>query len=84
MTVKINLSKLPTSAIEAVLNHFIELDDVRTSGDNALVNALLGVPDLPASIRSMVTSWAATCNEVSQKSEAEIARIVSGRPRQLN
>lgn len=84
MTVKINLSKLPVKSVEAVLNHFLELDDIRTSGQNSLVNALLERQDLPNDVRDLVSGWAALCNQVSEKSEAEVARIVSGRPRQLN
>jgi hypothetical protein len=81
VTIKINPADLSPSQKAELFNHFGELDEIRLAGAGFLINSLLSHPDCPESFRGLLKVYSDDVNAVTERSAAEIARIVGPKVR---
>ncbi len=73
----IDISALSADQLAALYQHFFELDQVRLALNNRLTAALLSDPDLTERQRKSVTAWAFDQQEISNRSDAVVAHLVT-------
>ena len=80
MTTRLDANKLPAAQINALFEHLLELDQARLAHANGLLVRLQQHPDFTDALVDLVNAWSTAGNAIGAASDAEIQRIVSGRP----